>query len=281
MDTNYHDRIVKYLLGKLDETEKAEFEKQIAADDLLKEQLNIHREIQNQISSRAFVNAQIQNARGETEEPKSELDDAAIHQIRSRAFVDKQIESAKAASTKNKIVKIVRTAMAIAAVFIGLVFIHNFAQNRQMENLFAENFDTESIQLFENGAYRGANEEENLNPLLNKATTAYENENYTEAEEIIIQLTQKHPDNNDYKFYLAITQLHNNKIKETINTFSALYQLDNDFAYYEETRWFMALAFVKKNKKTKAKNILKELIEYEGYYFDDATELEKNINIIY
>nr|MDA3818086.1 hypothetical protein [Prolixibacteraceae bacterium] len=238
MDTNYHDIIEKYLLGKLDETEKAEFEKQIATDDLLKEQLNIQREIQNQISSRAFVNTQIQSARGETEEAKSELDDAAIQQIRSRAFVDKQIESAKATNKKNKIVKIVRIAMAIAAVFIGLVFIHNFAQNRQMENLFAENFDTESIQLFENGTYRGAYDEENPNPLLNKATTAYENENYTEAEETFIQITQKYPDNNDYKFYLAITQLHNNKTKKSINTFSALFQLDNDFAYYEETRWY-------------------------------------------
>lgn len=273
MDTNYHDIIEKYLLSKLDETEKAEFEKQIATDDLLKEQLNIHREIQSQISSRAFVNAQIQSARGETEEPKSELDDAVVHQIKSRAFVDKQIESAKAASTKNKTVKIVRIAMAIAAVFIGLVFIQNFAQNRQMENLFTDNFSTENIQLFENGTYRGAYHEENPNPLINKAATAYENENYTEAEETFIQLTQKYPDINDYKFYLSITQLHNNKTKESINTLNTLYQLDNDFAYYEETRWYMALAFVKQNKKKKAKNILKELIEYEGYYYDDATEL--------
>ena len=150
MNTNYHDILEKYLLGKLDETEKAEFEKQIATNDLLKEQLNIHREIQNQINSRAFVNDQIQSARGETEKFKSELDDAVVHQIKSRAFVDKQIESAIAASKKNKIVKIVRTAMAIAAVFIGLVFIQNFAQNRQMENLFAENFGTKNIQLFEN-----------------------------------------------------------------------------------------------------------------------------------
>ncbi|MDA3906310.1 MAG: hypothetical protein PF484_09570, partial [Bacteroidales bacterium] len=74
-------------------------------------------------------------------------------------------------------------------------------------------------------------------------------------------------------FYLAITQLHNNKTKKSINTFSALFQLDNDFAYYEETRWYLALAFVKQNKKKKAKSILKELIEYEGYYYDDATEL--------
>ena len=277
MDTNYHDIIEKHLLGKLDETEKAEFEKQIATDDLLKEQLNIHREIQNQISGRAFVNAQIQSARGETEEPKSELDDALVHQIKSRAFVDKQIESAKAASTKNKTVKIVRIAMAIAAVFIGLVFIQNFVQNRQMENLFADNFSTENIQLFENGTYRGAYDDENPNPLLNKAATAYENKNYTEAEETFIQLAQKYPDNNDYKFYLAITQLRNNKTKESINTFNTLYQLDNDFAYYEETRWYMALAFVKQNKKTKAKNILKELIEYEGYYFDKAYLLSKEL----
>ncbi|MBN1970967.1 MAG: tetratricopeptide repeat protein [Candidatus Delongbacteria bacterium] len=277
MDTNYHHIIEKYLLGKLDETEKTEFEKQIATDDLLKEQLNIHREIHNQISSRAFVNTQIQSARGETEELKSGLDDAVVQQIKSRAFVDKQIESANAASTKNKTVKIVRIAMAIAAVFIGLVFIQNLAQNRQMENLFAENFDTENIQLFENGKYRGAYHEENPNPLLNKAATAYENENYAEAEETFIQLTQKYPDNNDYKFYLAITQLQNSKTKESINTFSALYQLDNDFAYYEETRWYMALAFVKQNKKTKAKNILKELIEYEGYYFDKAYTLSKEL----
>ena len=114
-------------------------------------------------------------------------------------------------------------------------------------------------------------------PLLDKATTAYEQENYTEAEEAFIQLTQKHTDNNVYKFYLAITQLHNNKTKESINTFSALYQLDNDFAYFEETRWYLSLIYLKQHKKRKAKTHLKELVELDGYYFDMAEQLQNKL----
>jgi tetratricopeptide (TPR) repeat protein len=272
MKMNHQKKIEKYLLGELNENDKAEFEKQIEADELLKAQLALQREIHVQINSRAFVSAQITSARGATEELESELDGSLIHQIQSRAFVDKQIESAKATSKKSKTIKLVRFAMAIAAVFIGFVLIQNFMQNRQMDRLFAANFETYENQMTESGIYRGEYDESE-NHLINEAVFAYEDENYFEAEKLFKQLAQKYTDNNDFLFYLALSQLQNNKTKESINTFSELYQLNSDYDYYEETRWYLSLAYLKQHKKQKARTILKELVEYEGYYFDHANEL--------
>jgi len=64
-----------------------------------------------------------------------------------------------------------------------------------------------------------------------------------------------------------------NKNREALTLLNELYKKPKEFAYYEETRWYVALVNLKIHKKSVAENYLKELIELEGFYYDKAKEL--------
>lgn len=260
MDTNYHDIIEKYLLGKLDETEKAEFEKQIATDDLLKEQLNIHREIQSQISSRAFVNAQIQSARGETEEPKSELDDAIVHQIKSRAFVDKQIESAKKPKKTIKLRTLYRRAISIAASILIIFSLFIELQKPSKED-FLSNYNYKTVidgyqSHIDNNIERGISNTEEV--AINLAVKNYADNNFEAVINILNKINSLETKEPKIYFIYACSNLNQGNYQIAIESLNQLLENKN-IEFYDEVLYFSAIAYYMNNNSIKARKQIKKL----------------------
>lgn len=275
------NKIEQYLQGQMTEAEKSDFEKDLADNDLLREQLELQKEIINQIKSRSFVNAQLAMARVEGENDSNKLEQEIATQIRNRGFVDQQINAAKGEVKKGRTVQLVRIALSVAALFLGAILIHGIWQNSQMEKLYAGNFEVYENDLTGTGTFRGTTNQTGLDTLINLALIEYERKNFVEAEKQFSHILTLDTKNYVLRFYLGVCQLANHKTSEAIATFEKLYQQPKEFAYYEETRWYLALANLKIHKKSAAKNYLKELIQLEGFYYDKAKELEKNMNTIY
>jgi len=340
------DKTERYLLGRMTENEKADFEIEMFKNPLLKEQVELERAIVSQIRNRAFVDDQIQQAKEElkhekfesyltgrmTEAKKAdfenelennpllqkqlELEKSVVNQIRNQAYVDGQIIIAKKEIKRTKTIRFVSYSfIAIAAVFLLFFIIPVLNQNPELDKLYASNFTTYANDyLATDGIYKG---DAKIDSLLLIAMTAYEKQEFAKAEnqfnqilaanenhEIlysrdntvvdtsrikidskieyskdIIQLKQKRiNDNPEIGFYLAMVQLETGKTKEALITLLTLYTLPQDYYnYYEQTRWYLALANLKLHKKVEAKKYLEELIKLEGGYWDKAKELIKKI----
>jgi TolA-binding protein len=267
------NKIEQYLQGKMTDAEKKDFEKELGNNDLIKAKLELQREIINQIKSRAFVNAQLAMARVEVENDSNELEQEIATQIRNRAYVDQQINAAKSEVKKGRTIQLVRIAMSVAALFLGVVLIHGIWQNSQMEKLYTGNFEVFENDLTGIGTFRGTTNQTGLDTLINLALKEYESKNYIEAEKQFNHILTLDTKNYELRFYLGVSQLANHKTNEAIGTFEKLYQQPKEFAYYEETRWYLALANLKIHNKSAAENYLKELIQLEGFYYDKAKEL--------
>lgn len=271
------NNIERYLQEQMSDAEKSDFEKELTDNYLLREQLELQQNFISQIANRAFVNSQLEMARGNAENNADELEQEIATQIINRAYVDQQINMAKSEVKKDKTIQLVRIIMAVAALFLGVVLVHGIWQNNQMEKLYAGNFEVFENELSQAGIFRGENQQSEADSMLTIAMISYECKRYDEAIELfdrIIGLTGNKP---EIQFYKAISLLAMNKNREALLLLNELYKNPKEFAYYEETRWYLVLANLKIHKKKVAENYLKELIQLEGFYYDKANELLNNL----
>lgn len=275
------NKIEQYLQGHMTDAEKGDFEKDLADNDLLRQQFELQREIINQIKSRAFVNAQLEMAKSEVENDSDELEQKIVTQIRNRAFVVEQINKAKGEVKKGRTIRLVRVALSVAALFLGVVFIHGIWQNNQMEKLYAGNFEVYENDISQAGIFRGENQQSDADSMLTIAMLSYESKRYDVAIELFDRIISLSGEKPEIQFYKAISLLAMNKNREALTLLNELYKRPKEFAYYEETRWYLALANLKIHQKSVAGNYLKEIIQLEGFYYDKAKELERNMNKFY
>jgi hypothetical protein len=295
------DKIEKYILNRMSESEKADFEIDLHNDPLLKEQVELERQIVEQIRNRAFVDEQINQAKEELNQKKFEsylrgqmtetektdfenelqndpllkeqleLEHKIVEQIQDRAFVDEQIVTAKKEMKKGKTTRMIYYSVAsIAASFLLFFFGQGIYQNNKFDNLYASNFKTYTNDyVITDGINRG---DVKIDSLLLTAMSAYEKKDYANAEIQFNQLLSE-KDSPNIRFYLAIAQLETNETEIAIKTLDALHTQSAYFDYYEQTRWYLALAHLKNHKKSTAKKYLNELVAFDGNYLDEAKNL--------
>lgn len=233
------NKIESYLLGQMGETEKAEFENELQNNPLLKEQL--------------------------------ELERAIVTQIKKRAFVDQQITAAKKEMQKSKTIRLtLYSVVSLAAMLVLVFFVHGVWQGHQYDQLYASNFITyPNDYLVTDGAYRG---DVPIDSLQVMAMTAYEKKDLASAINRFTQVLTTN-DNPELRFYLAIAQLETGQTNEALSNLQTLYNQPNEYRYYEQTRWYLALVHLKLHQKADAKKYLDELLKLEGVYWDKAKEL--------
>jgi len=237
MDTQ--DKIEKYILGHMTGTEKVEFEKELENNPLLKEQL--------------------------------EMEQAIVGQIRDRAFVDSQITTAKKEMQEGKTIRLISYSVSsIAALFLVFFVVQGVWQGQKYNKLYASNFTSYTNDLVTtDGSFRGNAEIDTLQVI---AMVAYEKKDFTSAETELNQILLV-KDNPDLRFYLAITQLETGKTKEALKNLQLLYSQPIEYRYYEQTRWYLALANLKLHQQSKSKKYLDELVALDGVYLDKAKGL--------
>ena len=300
------NKIERFLLGQMSESERTDFEIEMHENPLLKDQVELEQAIVTQIRSRAFVDEQIKQAKEELKQEKFEdyllgrmtesekakfekelennpmlkeqleLERAIVGQISNRAFVEEQINTAKKEMKRGKTVRLVLYSItSIAAIFIFSLFITSLFTNPNFDELYASNFTSYTNDyMATDGAYRG---DVKIDSLLLTAMKSYEKQDYVDAETQFNQILSS-KDNPNIRFYLAVSQLETGKTELAISTLNTLLSQPNEknvFDYYEQTRWYLALVNLKLHQKSDAKKYLKELVALEGVYWDKAKELLK------
>ncbi|WP_152378320.1 tetratricopeptide repeat protein [Flavobacterium haoranii] len=120
---------------------------------------------------------------------------------------------------------------------------------------------------------------ENLNKfetdLALEAIQLFKNNNFEKSKHILASLEPR--DKNDQLvMFLAITQLKTNELNPAVSNFEYLSKSSN-FEYPSEVKFYLALCYLKQNKKSKAKLLFNELIQSDDKYSKVSQEIVSNI----
>ena len=223
-----YERIEKYLNGALSSEEKKAFENELNNNNLLKEEVDLHREV-------------AETLKGEK-----------IHEFRN---VLKKVDSEWTTSQpkKNNVFSIrVKKMAALAATILLLViasypFIFQGVDNSN-EALFADNFEPYKMILNQ----RSISDNDAETALLNEAIIAYDNKNYKEASTAFQELQSNNIDLIALRFYTGLSELGEGNSDNSINIFKEI--LDTpDHLFVEQSRWYLALAYLQKGDRDAAK----------------------------
>jgi len=159
---------------------------------------------------------------------------------------------------------------AAAILIIGLSLFGALFMGDQStpEELYAENF--EPYRNIIAPVVRG----ENIEGLLEKSFALYERGNYNQAEQDFKTLYEATGDRY-LLFYRGNALLALGHTEEAITIFKSHQETQDNFYY--KSRWYLALAYLKMDKKSEAVSILEEIVTNNSYNADKAEDLLKEL----
>jgi len=106
---------------------------------------------------------------------------------------------------------------------------------------------------------------------LTNAMDKYDNKDYKSALKLFDELLATDPDNYDALFFAGVSSLCENNPDKAITYLKKVTAIYNG-KYFEDSKWYLALAYIKKDMKEAAINLLKEVITMKGNYKLKAEE---------
>lgn len=252
-----YERIEQYLSGKLDGEALVDFEQQLKNDVDLQNELNLHREIE-------------ENLKGEK-----------IHQLRDvLKSVDQQWQAPQTESQPTKVqpinrLKYIRGIGLMAASFLLLLFAYQTyfsAEQASKPNLFSANFEPYKMILSE----RSELDDSTNVVVLNRAITAYRNQGYASAATTFQSLQNQYPKIVAYHFYKGLSLLANEETTAAIEAFEQILKTPKHF-FTEQSEWYLALAYLQKGEESIAKTQLQK-IKKGAFQYKRAQAILKALN---
>lgn len=144
--------------------------------------------------------------------------------------------------------------------------------NAQAEDrLFAQYFQSYQSDYL---ALRG-NEEE-VPPLLQQAMSSYQQKEYLSSIPLFESYLEQAPENTVAIFHAGIASLEAGQTTKAIQYLEIVRINDND--YYEDASWYLALAYLRLDRKTAVLNILNDLDKIpNGYYRQQVKKLREEL----
>lgn len=233
--------IARYAEGDMAADERSAFEAALASDESLQRQLTLYREVHGSLQQHFSADAQRDQLQGTLQSLQGE-------------FFGGTAQRGKVVSIKRWL----RSAVAVAAILIAVVFIWQ----PWKPGLFKEFAETTMVTPAERG--------EGTDGVLQKAVTAFNNKNYSEAATLLQQVRQQDTANSFVNFYLGVSLLQTHRIPVARNIFSQLYEGQSAFKF--EAAFYQALGYLKEDNITLCKEWLQK-IPADAANYNKAREL--------
>jgi predicted Zn-dependent protease len=238
------EKIEKYLEGKL-QGEQKEFEAMLNKDEDLRQLISLNREVDAAI------------AQTEVMALRTQLEEIAAKYHKQKPAVRKIFP--------NKLTWIA-TAAAIAAFAVSFLI---FQGNNSNQQIF-DNYYT-SFQSFE--TVRGLPASSSA---YNDGITYFKQNEYNKAIRSFENILLLEPDNNLVRLYSAMAYLETDNPNNAIEHLNIIIE-SQDVFYFEHAQWYLGLAYIKSNKKSEAKKILKNIVDNDSYHAGQAKKLLKEL----
>ena len=278
MEKNRQNRIDCYLSGELSDTEKIAFEEEMRHDENLRKDIEL-----TKIIAEAFRNKADNNAIGAMENVPEDEVRAIIASIEKEYSLAEPTEVEYSsrnvqhsmlpenAPKKRNVKKLVIGALSVAAVVFVLVYI-GIQPRYSSEELFNEHY---TAQIYEYTPSRsGSPYTEEQEVLHAQAVELYEEGNYQQALEYFGKITTGMEEKDipeEVVFYSAICLIETEKVNTAVERLEKLASTGS--LYNQDAAWNLALAYLKINKRDKARDLLFSIVEKQGNYNEEAKNL--------
>ncbi|EZH71666.1 hypothetical protein ATO12_06815 [Aquimarina atlantica] len=234
------DKIEGYLSHTLPEEEIIAFEKELAANPELHEEVEKHRALHKTLSDQ------------DTLDFKEKL-----MQISTTIKEEQDTTSTSISAPYWKIAASIAILLGVG-MLLWYTYINSFNNTQDLYGAYYEPFPVED-------AMRGnTNNEEMQNIVKNYAKGAYDS---------VAVMLEKQPNlDNQLRLYLGNSYLNINQEEKAVSSFK---DINSNGKYYEVAKWYLSLTYLKLNTPKKSIPLLKEIITYNGAYKDKATKLLK------
>lgn len=172
----------------------------------------------------------------------------------------------------------IKNYLKVAAVILALIVLstpliyNKFFKQSNCDQLFTEYFEP-----YTNVTTQRGNDIEESNLLKQSAMYYYEKKEYDKAIVNFDELMNKENCCDlTTMFYYGVSCLGVEDNEKAIEVLSEL-SVNEESVLYEQTTWYLSLAYLKTNNKVKTQELLNKLVLFEGSYADRANDLLREL----
>lgn len=238
----------RYLNGELEGPELKHFEQRLNADVEVKEELELHKAIDE-----AIMEEDIMRFRD------------TVNYIYAE---DEKVKRLPTGFTRRKLYYAAATLALLMAT--GGIVKNLMQPDYNNSEIFDKFYQPYEVTV----TYRSGNTE--TDRLLLTALQKYEDEDYKQALILFEQLLEKRKDDMAVNLYSGISYMEVEKYQKATHSFQSIIT-DNNNLFIEQAEWYLAMCYLKTEDNTKAKELLDELIKKESYYKEMAKKIKDEL----
>lgn len=261
MKKEYDLLIQKYFDHLLSDQEAELFEKLLEENEEFRNQFFLELSISNSLDENAWSYIKNRNH-------KFVLEYQSLFQKKQNIELRKTLRKVQKEynqKTKPKTKRFAYYSVAIIALIISTFFLFpNKPSNEELYSQYLNN--TELLSLVNR---------DDLNGILSKSQTAFDNQNYDSVIQYLSPEIQKLNSSNAY-IYLAISQMEENLESEAKTTLNQL--ISSDLLDAQKGYWYKSLLFLKFGRKEDLKNELQVIIKNNYFKKKEAKELLEKLH---
>lgn len=227
------------------EEERVAFERRMEEDELLAEQVELHRSVQVAVTDHEEIVFE-ETLRGVGEE-----------------FVEMEGEEEERKANPSRRYWLVAAAVALLAV-VGWALLTQLGEPKAAKELYAEHFEVYTVP----NSFRGKIPKDKLE----KAFEPYKAGDYAAALGEFEALDQEYPQEEQVLFYAGICELSRDNPAAGRAYLEQVLDLP-DHRSEVQAKWYIALSWLAEGEASRAKPILTELASYEQKYRERAMEI--------
>ena len=123
--------------------------------------------------------------------------------------------------------------------------------------------------------YRSGNAE--IDKTLLRALGSYEKEDFEQALVLFEEILNLRKDDMAVNLYSGISYMEEEQYQKASTSFNSIITNNNNL-FIEQAKWYLSMCYIKTGNNNDAKNILKELINEQSYYEEQAGRVLKDID---
>jgi hypothetical protein len=242
-----YEKIEHYLMNELSIREQVKFEEELRKDPELRREYELRKEINEAIQ----------------EDDVMELRDSL-----SKVMTKQSVFSNK--TRKIYLISSVAAVIALILVISSRIFFSSGIKNNVA--LYDKYYETYPAIM----SFRSSDETTESKSDLYKAFAFYEAKDFIQASFYFERITQQDSTNYLSRFYLGICKIELDKPNEAEELLSALI-VKNNHVFWEQAHWYLAMIYIKKDKQSKAREILHKIVQQDMAKKREAKDILKSL----
>jgi tetratricopeptide (TPR) repeat protein len=244
----YYELIHPYLDGSLSESEKEAFEAEMKKDELLRNEVNLHREVDAALAETDILRLRSQLKR--------------MHRKASRSRDEVRILSLRP-------LQAITAVAAVALLLVASAWIFTLMNQSSLsaEDIYEMYYQPDDAVMVMRSGSSGSEE-----AMLMEALRKYENNDFEGA----LKLLKKDNSNLMVHFYSGLAYMEIEHFNEAIRSFQTILD-DQQNLFVEQALWYQGLCYIKTGRTDKAKEVFGDLLFPGSAYKTRVEFILKNL----